>query len=277
MYDESWKYETYQNVVNNYKSFFLKYYYHSIVDRNLIKLDLMLQHGILSEYRQMENSISCLYTEARDTAQCANGSDKISISYFDGIDNLLRFFSGFAAHVMNRPSILLNKGSIETIKPKTNSAAFDDELFVKDKIDINSFEGILLPNHLLNLKMSDIKPMFKNIRYSSLEYITNWVLMVECYFKTNIDKEYTLNLSKQLFEIYVKETDCRPSAIKEALNIQQERCGINIEEYMRNVIGNLWDMKLNQKAVTYLDVVDYINKDKYPIYVLDEARVRKIK
>lgn len=161
MYDESWKYETYQNVVNNYKSFFLKYYYHSIVDRNLIKLDLMLQHGILSEYQQMENSISCLYTEARDTAQCANGSDKISISYFDGKDNLLRFFSGFAAHVMNRPSILLNKGSIETIKPKTNSAAFDDELFVKDKIDINSFEGILLPNHLLNLKMSDIKPMFK--------------------------------------------------------------------------------------------------------------------
>lgn len=277
MYNESWKYETYQNVVNNYKSFFLKYYYHSIVDRNLIKLDLMLQHGILSEYQQMENSIACLYTEARDTTQCANGSDKISISYFDGKDDLLRFFSGFAAHVMNRPSILLNKGSIETIKPKTNSAAFDDELFVKDKIDINSFEGILLPNHLLNLKMSDIKPMFKNIRYSNLEYITNWVLMVECYFKTNIDKEYILNLCKQLFEIYVKETDCRPGTIGDALNIQQERCGINIEEYMLNVIGNLWDMKLNQKAVTYLDVVDYINKDKYPIYVLDEARVRKIK
>lgn len=101
--------------------------------------------------------------------------------------------------------------------------------------------------------------------------------MVECYFKTNIDKEYILNLCKQLFEIYVKETDCRPGTIGDALNIQQERCGINIEEYMLNVIGNLWDMKLNQKAVTYLDVVDYINKDKYPIYVLDEARVRKIK
>lgn len=277
MYDESWKYETYQNVVNSYKSFFLKYYYHSIVDRNLIKLDLMLQHGILSEYQQMENSIACLYTEARDTTQCANGSDKISISYFDGKDDLLRFFSGFATHVMNRPSILLNKSSIETIKPDTSSAAFDDELFVKDKIDITSFEGILLPNHLLNLKMSDIKPMFKNIRYSNLEYITSWILMVECYFKTNIDKEYILNLCKQLFEIHVKETDCRPGTIDDALNIQQERCGINIEEYMRNVIGNLWNMKLNQKAVTYLDVVDYINKDKYPIYVLDEARARKIK
>lgn len=277
MYNKSRMYGTYQYTVNSNKSFFLKYYYHSIVDRNLIKLDLMLQHGILSEHKQVENNVVCLYTEARDRWVCANGSDKISISYFDGKENLLEYFSGFAAHVTKRPSILLNKSSIETIKPKTNSAAFDDELFVKDKIDITSFEGILLPNHLLNLAMTNIKPMIKSERYTKLNYMKSWLKMVEDYFEIGIDKECILKLSSQLSEIQIKETNCRPGTIDDALNIQQERYGINIEQYMRTIIGNLWDMKLNQKEATYFDVVDYINKDRYPIYVLDETRVRKIR
>lgn len=269
-------YFLYQDVVNNNKDFFQDSYYHSILDMNLIKLDLMLRYGILSENQQLEKKINCLYTECRDACNCANGSDNISISYYNGREELNSLFSGFAHHVMTLPSIMINK-NIETIKPKESAPAFDDELFVKDKIGKDQYKGILLPEHLLNKRISEIKPLIYNIRYAKEDYIVQWIQMIESYFNTEIDKEYLLYLCNQIKEIAMEEIDRGPHLwIGKALPIQEERLGTNIEIYMAELVEKLWDNKLNQRNTTCLDVIQQINVDKYPLYILNQQKVKKL-
>ena len=48
----------YINTIKENQDFFEKYYYHSLIDLNLIKLDSILQNGILCKYLIESNNIA---------------------------------------------------------------------------------------------------------------------------------------------------------------------------------------------------------------------------
>ena len=108
---------------------------------------------------------------------------------------------------MTLPSIMITK-NIETMKPKESAPAFDDELYVKDKIEIDRYQGILLPEHLIDKEISEIHSLIYTIRYANEDYIKQWIEMVESYFNTEVDKEYLLYLCNQIRKIGICWDKC---------------------------------------------------------------------
>lgn len=135
---------------------------------------------------------------------------------------------------MTLPSIMITK-NIETMKPKESAPAFDDELYVKDKIEIDRYQGILLPEHLIDKEISEIPSLIYTIRYANEDYIKQWIEMVESYFNTEVDKEYLLYLCNQIRKIAVEEIDSGSHLwIRQALPIQEERLGLILNFIWQN-------------------------------------------
>lgn len=45
---------------------------------------------------------------------------------------------------------------------------------------------------------------------------------------------------------------------------------------MAELVEKLWDYKLNQRNVTCFDVIQHINIEKYPLYILEKEKIKKL-
>ena len=77
----------FRDTVRSNDSFFRSYLFHSIIDLNLIKLDYILEHGILSRrYIEARNLLS-FYVHSLRSYDCKNGFDYISLVDYDKLAN----------------------------------------------------------------------------------------------------------------------------------------------------------------------------------------------
>ena len=70
--------EQYIDTVRNNDDFFRNYYFHSIIDLNLVKLDYILKFGILSRKEIEKLELLSYYIHSIDSYECKNGMDYIS-------------------------------------------------------------------------------------------------------------------------------------------------------------------------------------------------------
>ena len=68
----------YKNIVQSNHNFFKQFYYHSIIDSNLIKFDSILENGILTKKMIEYSGLPTLYTHSADDYDSKNGNDFIS-------------------------------------------------------------------------------------------------------------------------------------------------------------------------------------------------------
>lgn len=270
-------YRNYEDCVKNNLDFFQSYYYHSILDLNLVKLSRILDVGLLSRHGLKD---VCLYTEPLTSYSCKNGSDYISISECLGRFPLNILFHSFVMHVLSCPSIMISKDLITRSKVQNTCYGFDDELFVLDKIDKEKFKAILLPEHLSNQLISETNPVVHNWVCLKKEYIGLWINLVEEYFSIKLDRDKFIKMIEEMELLSKKYYDQKYYRLNEMATItlaeQKDNNGINLKELMAETLQELWNQRLDKDNVTYLDVVKYINKDELPIYKLTRKRVIRI-
>ena len=273
--EKQYKEKDYKRIITIYKEFFMDYYYHSIIDLNLTKLDSILEYGILSKRLIEMKKIINLYTHNAESYDSKNGNDYISLSEFSDNTAFSKMFESFTLHTLSCVSLMIDKdinveekGKIETF--------FDDEIFVKDYISTNHIKGIILPSHLSNMSISEVNCLPNDIECYTKKYITNWIKVMEIYFKKEIEKDKiwkSLNEFWDILEEYEQPEKWLQSAVKQQRKIHGE----DIKDILAEELNKLWCEKLQRTNPSYLDVIMAINKDRFPVYEIKQKSIKMIK
>ena len=140
----------YISAVEENNDFFKQYYYHSLIDLNLIKLDTILECGILSKRLIESNQLPDIYTHYCDDIYSKNGNEFVSLSEYTDDCRFSLLFDSFALHTLTSLSLMIDK-DIEVSKKGARITYFSDEVFCYKSVDKSKISGILLPEHLSNL------------------------------------------------------------------------------------------------------------------------------
>lgn len=264
----------YKNIVQSNHSFFKQFYYHSIIDSNLIKFDSILENGILTKKMIEYSGLPTLYTHSADDYDSKNGNDFISLTQYTNKTSLSLMFESFAWHTLSSLSLMIDK-NIKTTSIGDKETYFDDEIFSSLTISTDNIKGILLPDILSNKSFDRICPLANDLTCYTRGYINNWIYQVEEYFNQTIDKEKILGSVNELWDILNK--DGSPEKwFNYALERQKYNTGSNVNEVLANIIKELWENKLKLENPKFIDVVKIINDDRYPIYEIKEKELVKI-
>ena len=267
----------YIDTVKQNNEFFKKYYYHSLIDLNLVKLDLILKNGILSKKLIQERNLVTLYTHHKDDFDSKNGIDYISLTKYLDNCSFTTMFESFSFHTLTSLSLLVDK-NIEISEIGEKQTYFDDEIFCKDSISNSCLEGIILPEYLSNLPINKVNCLPDDLYCYTTTYINNWIYCIQNYFGNKLSPEEILNIKqshKQLWEIL--ENYERPERwVTAAIQSQRNKYGIDFKDVLANILQKMWERKLDITNPRYIEVINIINKDKLPIYEIKEKCLKKI-
>lgn len=269
--------EKYINTIRNNTDFFRQYYFHSLIDLNLIKLNSILKNGIMSKKLIEASKLINLYTHNSLDFDSKNGYDYISLSEYLPSCEFSQMFESFALHTMTSLSLMIDK-NISVQREGERITYFDDEIFCKDIIDTDLLEGIILPENL-SIKTIDKVSCLPNDYYCyTKEYLNNWCKCIENYFQIKIPKEQLekIKLSQQQLMDIVEEYKDPTRWIQSALRMQKDQYGEDLKDILASLLGEFWSKKLNVENPTYLEAVVKINEGTLPIYEIKEKSLKKI-
>lgn len=267
----------YINTVKENQDFFEKYYYHSIIDLNLIKLDSILQNGILCKYLIESKNLISLYTHLSNDYDSKNGNNFISLTKYSDKTTFNGLFESFPYHTLICLSLLVDKG-IPIYKEGDRESFFDDEIFCKGSIDKSKIKGILIPEHLSNLKLSEVNSLPSDLHCYTKNYLNNWLKCVENYFNYKIPKNFIDEIKESyesLWEIF-NEIGSPEKWVETAIGRQREIYGKDIKDILANILQYMWSLKYNDDNIKYIDVINNLNIDGLPIYEIGEKSLIKI-
>ena len=267
----------YIDTVKNNKDFFKKYYYHSLIDLNLIKLDTILKYGILSKRLIEKNNLASIYTHSSDDFDSKNGNTFISLSKYDDNCTFNGLFESFPLHTLTSLSLLVNK-AIKVSKDGEKQTFFDDEIFCLDLIEKNKLEGIILPEHLSNLNISEVNPLPSDLSCYTRSYLNHWIKCVENYFRQTIPDNFIkeLKISYENFWDIADEYECPEKWVEGIISTQRERNGKDIKDILAGILDYLWKVKYQTNSFKYIEIIDRLNSDNLPIYEIKEKSLKKI-
>lgn len=272
--------DPYTETIKNNESFFRQYYFHSIIDLNLIKLDYILKYGLLSRKNIEEKNLISFYLHSIRSYDCKNGNDHISLVDYDalfknkGYCSFHQMFEAFSLHTLTSLSIMLDR-DIEVLSKGSLDAAFDDEVFVHDSIGVSHITGIILPEHLTDESICYIPFLPGDYYCYTKNNINHLIDCMEVYFGKSICRDELLASVNQLWDICDKKYR-REDWITEAVKIQKEQYDVDIKDVLAKMMNELWQEKLNLENPTYIDVINNINNDRYPIYEIKKKSLKKV-
>ena len=267
----------YIEVVKENSDFFKNYYFHSLLDLNLIKLDSILKHGILSKKAIEEKKLISLYTHASNDFDSKNGSNYISLSEYNDNTSFNLLFESFTFHTLTSVSLLVDK-SINITNHGERETYFDDELFCPNSIDKSNIYGIILPEHLSKLPISEVKCLASDLSCYAKGYINHFLSTLEKYFEEKIssdDIEKVKNSYNQLWKIlydYGNPEKTYPLALRK----QKEIYGKDLEEILAYILEKFWSSKLEIPNPSYMDVLLKINNELLPVYEIKPKCLKRI-
>ncbi len=261
--------QNYIHFVQVNEDFFKRYYYHSIVDLNLIKLDSILTHGILSKSKIEQKQCPKLYTHPSNTYDSKNGMDYVSLTEYQEEAGMNPYFASFPLHTLTSPSLLVDK-EIPVERQGERDTILEDEVFCYEEVPLSMIRGILLPEHLSTMPISKVGCLANDLSCYTRSYMENWIDSTEKYFDKTISKEEIYQSLQILWEMFV---DCEnPSnVLSYILENQQRRYGEDIKDVLARIQGQLWEEKLGISNPTYLEVLQAINQERYPIYEIKKS------
>lgn len=269
--------EKYINTVKDNKDFFKQYYYHSLIDLNLIKLDMILEYGILSKRMIELKRLADVYTHHCDSFDSKNGNDFVSLSEYNDDCRFSLLLDSFALHTLTSLSLMVDK-DIEVSKKGARMTYFSDEVFCYKYIDKSKISGILLPEHLSNLSIGEVNCLPCDFSCYSKVYINHWLKCMENYFGYKIPNSYIEELKEsynQLSKI-ISEYESPEKWIESIIRTQRKQYGKDIKDILANILDYLWSLKYGLENPKYLDIVMLLNKDNLPVYEVNEKCLRKV-
>lgn len=280
--ERSYDITSYIHTVMDNSDFFKEYYFHSIIDLNLVKLDQILEKGILSKKLIEKYNLLSFYVHSAYSGQCCNGNDYISLVDYNKLyhhDEINKFgpsfnllFEAFSRHTLTSLSLVVDK-KIQTFCESVCTDIFDDEVFAFEKIDLDNIKGIILPEHLSNKNLGDIPFLPGDVYCYKSNSVSHLIDCLENYFSKKIDRLELLSKTEELWDIYYKEMEC-PS-ICGAIKIQKARYGVDMKDILSLMIKQLWTDRTGIIEPTYMDIIKYINKNNLPIYEIGRQKIIK--
>lgn len=269
--------DKYIEVVKQNSDFFKNYYFHSLLDLNLIKLDSILKHGILSKKEIEDKKLISLYTHDSNDFDSKNGSNYISLSEYTDNTSFNLLFESFAFHTLTSVSLLVDK-NINITNHGERETYFDDELFCPNSIDKSNIHGIILPEHLSNLPISQVKCLSSDLSCYTKRYINHFLSSLEKYFEEKIssdDIEKVKNSYEQLWGI-IYDYGTPEKTYYLALKKQKEINVKDLEEILASILEKFWSNKLEIKNPNYIDVLLKINNELLPVYEIKPKCLKRI-
>ena len=269
--------EKYIETVKANSSFFQNYYFHSIIDLNLAKLDYILQYGILSKHLINQKGLIELYTHPSNDFDSKNGNNYVSLSEYTENSIFNPMFESFSYHTLTSISLLVDK-SINVSKYGERETYFDDELFCHNLISPTNLEGIILPEHLTNLNINEINCLPNVLSCYTKRYLNNWIHCMEVYFKHKLSEKDIQNITdsyEQLWSI-LEEYESPEKWIQSAIRTQRNQYGMDLKDVLANILQNLWSEKLELQNPYFIDVLIRINKNSLPIYEIKSKCLKRI-
>ena len=266
MHKDYSSYRDYISTVNERKDFFDRFYYHALVDNDLIKLGSILEFGVLSKRKRDESMIHTSSIHSYSDFDSKNGEDFISVS--ECLYSFNPLFDSFALHTMSSVSLLISK-DIEVHLEGARESLFDDERFVYSHIPSTEIKGILVPNHLYNSRLCDIPLMGTNYYSISKIGLSSYFHELESFFGKSPDLNSLKEKRQELLDIINNmENGC--NHISWALEKQRENYGLDFFDVYSKMVASLWEDKLKTKYPKVSDVINYFNNGKKGIYVLTD-------
>ena len=275
--DKVYDIDKYINTVKENNDFFKDYYYHSLIDLNLIKLDYILQYGIFSKKKIESNNLVNIYTHSANDFDSKNGYDFVSLSEYTDKCCFSTMFESFSLHTLSSLSLLVNK-EIDVVRNGERDTFFDDEIFCLNSIDKSMIEGIILPDDLSNLRISEVNCLPNDLSCFTKGYLNNWLKCIEDYFECKIPGFYIeeLKLSyKQLWDI-ISKFESPEKWIVSAIRMQREEYGKDLKDILADILQYLWSLKYNVENPLYLDIIMKLNKDNLPVYEIKEKCLKRV-
>ena len=269
--------EKYIETVKANSSFFQNYYFNSIIDLNLDKLDYILQYGILSKHLINQKGLIELYTHPSNDFDSKNGNNYVSLSEYTENSIFNPMFESFSYHTLTSISLLVDK-SINVSKYGERETYFDDELFCHNLISPTNLEGIILPEHLTNLNINEINCLPNVLSCYTKRYLNNWIHCMEVYFKHKLSEKDIQNITdsyEQLWSI-LEEYESPEKWIQSAIRTQRNQYGMDLKDVLANILQNLWSEKLELQNPYFIDVLIRINKNSLPIYEIKSKCLKRI-
>ena len=267
----------YISTVQENHDFFKQYYYHALIDLNLIKLDTILKYGILSKQLIERNKLANIYTHSSCDFNSKNGDTFVSLSEYTDDCSFSTMFESFPLHTLTSLSLLINK-QIDISKEGVRQTYFDDELFCFQSIDKSKIEAIMLPEHLSNLKINEVNCLSNDLSCYTRSYINNWLKCTEDYFREKIPRSYIDELKvshEQLWNI-IEEYESPEKWIGSAIKTQRKEYGKDLKDVLGDILQYLWSLKYGIENPKYLDIIEMLNKQNLPIYEIKEKCLKKV-
>lgn len=264
-------------VIDN-DAFFRNYYFHSIIDLNLVKLDYILKYGILSRKEIEKLRLLSFYVHSIRSYECKNGMDYISLVDYDKLyrttyekePTFSQFFEAFSVHTLTSLSLMIDR-NIKVNEVGILESDFDDEVFAYEKITRENIKGIILPEHLTNKQLKNISFLSGDPYCYTPKALNHLLDCLEIYFDKKIYRKELLKSVEQAWEIAYESV--RPS-ITLAIKSQQKRYGIDMRDILSSIIHELWEDKTGIDNPTYIEIIKYLNKD-LPVYEIGSKKLIK--
>ena len=267
----------YISTVQENHDFFKQYYYHALIDLNLIKLDTILKYGILSKQLIERNKLANIYTHSSCDFDSKNGDMFVSLSEYTDDCSFSTMFESFSLHTLTSLSLLINK-QIYVSREGARQTYFDDEIFCFQSIDKSKIEGIMLPEHLSKLAINQVNCLPNDLSCYTRSYINNWLKCTENYFRQKIPCSYIDELKvshEQLWNI-IEQYESPEKWIESSIKIQRKEYGKDLKDVLGDILQYLWSLKYEIKNPKYLDIIEMLNKQNLPIYEIKEKCLKKV-
>lgn len=267
----------YISTVEENHEFFKQYYYHALIDLNLIKLDTILQYGILSKKLIELNGLANIYTHSSCDFDSKNGDMFVSLSEYTDNCRFSTMFESFSSHTLTSLSLMINK-QIDISKEGAIQTYFDDEIFCFQSIDKSKIEGIMLPEHLSNLAINQVNCLPNDLSCYTRSYINNWLKCTEEYFKEQIPNSYIDELKisyEQLWDI-IQEYESPEKWVESAIKMQRKKYGKDLKDVLGDILQYFWSLKYGISNPKYLDIIMMLNKQNLPLYGIKEKILKRV-
>ena len=269
--------DKYIDTVKSHSNFFKSYYFHSLIDLNLTKLDSILHYGILSKNLIEQKRLPSLYTHNSCDFDSKNGNNYISLTKYDDNCEFSPMFESFSLHTLTCLSLMVNK-SINIEEQGERRTFFDDEIFCLNSISTSNLEGIILPEHLSMLPINQVNCLPKDLSCYTKSYINHWISCMQRYFNTTLSQAVIQEIKtsyEQLWNI-LNEYECPDRWVEFAIRKQRNQYGKDLKDILANIMQNLWSKKFDMANPTYIDVVMKLNSSQIPIYEIKQKSLKRI-
>lgn len=267
----------YIDTIEENKVFFKNYYFHALIDLNLVKMDSILQNGILSKKLIEQKNLIDLYTHDERDFDSKNGNSYISLTEYRDHCEFNPMFDSFSCHTLTSISLLVDK-SISVAKDGERRSYFDDEVFYPNLIPKSQIEGIILPEHLSELLISQVNCLPNDISCYTREYLNHWIQCMQLYFKKELSKQNISDIKngwEQLWSI-LEEYESPERWIQSAIRTQHDQYGKDLKDILANILHNLWSEKFGLYNPKYMDILMQINENNLPVYEIKQKCLKRI-